>query len=75
MMNKISEKLMYALGAMAIVIALGVAGSVDYAEEVIYTMPDAAYKAIRQKLGEDASQREIAREYVSRQEFYDRLYK
>ena len=73
MINRISERTMYALGAVAIVIALGMAGSYDHAEQVVYAMPDAAYKAVKEKVGQEAGVREIASEYLKNRTYYDSM--
>lgn len=52
------------IAVVSAVVLLGIAGRMDYTEQVLYTMPDRAYSEIRDTLGEDASDYEIARFYV-----------
>ena len=58
------QKVFTVAAVVAIVLTLGIAGRMDYTEQVLYTMPDKAYSEIRDTLGEDASDYEIARYYV-----------
>lgn len=71
-MNKLSKKLLTAAGVIAIFIVIGIAGRVDYAEQVIYNMPDSAYEKITSKMP-DASDYEIAREYIENKDYYNSL--
>ena len=61
------------LGTTAFILVLGYAGSYEYAEIVIQSMPEKAYTTIVSNLGKDASQKEIAEEYMDRREYYDNL--
>lgn len=63
MKNAKLTRLQYALGAIAVIAILGIGGSVDRAEQVVYNMPEKAYNDIRKKLGEEATLAEIASEY------------
>lgn len=54
------------LAVVAAVVLLGIAGRMDYTEQVLYTMPDKTYQEIKDTLGEDASDYEIARFYTKR---------
>lgn len=58
-----SKKVKTALAVLAIAVLLGIAGRIDYTEEVIYHMPQKAYNEIRDTLGHDASDYDIARYY------------
>lgn len=49
------------------------AGSVDYAEQVIYNMNETTYKQIVSRLGEQCSQREIVKEYMNNKLLYDTM--
>ena len=61
------------VGLIAFIAVIGYAGSYEYAEEVCYTMPDEAYQTIVEKLGDDASERAIAAEYMKHKKYYDTL--
>lgn len=63
-LTKRQRKALTAIAIIAAVLLLGIAGRMDYTEQVLYTMPDRAYSEIRDTLGEDASDYEIARFYV-----------
>lgn len=52
------------MAAAAAIILLGWAGRMDYTEEVIYNMPNEAYSQIKERLGEGASDYEIAEFYI-----------
>ena len=52
---------------------MGIAGSADYTEQVVYTMPQEAYETIYLKLGDGCSDKQIANEYMSNKEYYDSL--
>lgn len=58
---------------IAVIIAILVAGSIDYQEEVIYNMPDRRYKTIVQELGGSATSREIVKKYESNKSYYDSI--
>lgn len=58
------ERIKIGLMLIGLLILLGIVGRMDYTEEVIYTMPEKSYKEIRIKLGDDASDYDIARYYV-----------
>lgn len=59
-----NKRIKIGLMLIALIVMLGVAGRMDYTEEVMYTMPEKAYKEIRIKLGNEASDYDIARYYV-----------
>ena len=61
------------LGTIAFILVLGWAGSYEYADIVIQSMPEKAYDTIVSQLGSDASQKEIAEEYIERRDYYDHL--
>lgn len=62
------KKHITAIAILAFVILLGIAGRIDYTEEVIYHMPQKAYNEIKDTLGHDASDYDIARYYTSNYE-------
>lgn len=54
-----------------IVVAMLLAGTADYNQEVIYNMPDRIYKKILTDLGGCASESEIVNEYHHNKSYYD----
>lgn len=54
---------------------LGTAGAIEWADDTVYHMPDEAYTAIKSKLGSDAGNMQIAREYIENREYYNNLDK
>lgn len=52
---------------------MGVVGSYEYADEVVYTMPENVYYTILDTLGDDCSNKAVAEEYMSNKEYYDNL--
>ena len=63
-------KLKIALFVLASVVLLGYAGTSDFTEEVIYTMPQAAYDEIVAE-NPSFSRRQIAQHYLDNKEKYD----
>lgn len=73
-MNRITKQcIAFTIGFIAFIFALGYAGSFEYADEVCYNMPEQVYEAIVKKLGEDASQKDIAAEYMENRNYYNNL--
>lgn len=62
-----------AFGSLLFIALLGYAGTLDYSEQIVYTMPQEAYEAIALKLGDGASNVAIAKEYMNNQEYYNSL--
>lgn len=71
-MNMLSKQciaaVLFLLGFFSL---MGICGTMDYAEQVCYTMPEEVYHAILDTLGDDASQVSIAEEYMNNKEYYD----
>ena len=59
-----NQKIFTAIAVIAVVFTLGYAGRVDYTDAVMNTMSESEYKAIKERLGEGASDYEIARYYI-----------
>lgn len=53
------------------VVLLGVAGSMDYDQAVIYEMPECVYDGIRAELGGDPSAGEVVDEYMENRAKWD----
>lgn len=64
----INQKIFTAIAVIAVVFALGYAGRMDYTEEVIYNMPNEAYRQIKDTLGKDATDYEIAEYFIKKQQ-------
>lgn len=58
------QRTLTVVAVIAAIIMLGYAGRVDYTEAVMNTMSESEYKAIKERLGEGASDYEIARYYI-----------
>lgn len=54
---------------------MGIAGSYEYADQVVYSMPEEVYYTILDTLGDDCSNKAVAAEYMSKREYYDNLYR
>ena len=52
-------------------VMMGIAGTLDYTETVVYNMPENIYLTIKEKVGD--SDRKIAAEYVKNKETYDKI--
>lgn len=74
-MNRLTERcLAFLLGMIAFLFVCGMIGRQDYAEQVVYTMPQEAYEQIVVKLGDNASKWDIANEYQNNKKYYDSLF-
>ena len=73
-MNRLTKQCIVAGLAIAGFIGLmGFAGSYEYADEVVYNMPEEVYYTILDTLGDDCSNKAVAAEYMSKKEYYDNL--
>lgn len=73
-MNRITKQVaMLVAGFITFFALLGVAGKIDCAEQIVYTMPQEAYEAICLKLGDGCSDCQIANEYMTNKQYYDSL--
>lgn len=64
----INQKIFTAIAVIAVVFTLGYAGRMDYTEEVIYNMPNEVYRQIKDTLGKDATDYEIAEYFIEKQQ-------
>lgn len=72
-MNRLSRQIIVALlSIFGFLFVMGIAGSYDYADEVVYNMDDIVYYAITEKIGK-ASNKEVVAEYEKNREYYDSL--
>ena len=58
------------IGVLGFIYLLGVVGSYDHADEVVYSMDDQVYELIVKKIGK-ASNKDVAKEYLDNREYYD----
>lgn len=71
-MNKTSKQIaVFIIGTVAFFFLLGIAGTLDYRAEVIYSMSQETYDEIVEKVGKSESK--IVEEYMSNKAFYDSL--
>ena len=61
------------VSVIAMFIVFGIAGNHEWADQVVYTMPQDTYTAVTSRLGKGASTLEIANEYIKNREHYDSL--
>lgn len=59
--------------ALAVFAAFAFAGTTDYTEQVLYTMPQDAYEQIVLHLGDGGTDMEIVKEYMNNKSYYDSL--
>lgn len=59
--------------AIVVVLVLGLGGRSDWSDQIICAMPQTAYNKISQKLGNDCTEYDIAKEYMSNKKYYDAL--
>lgn len=70
-MKTITQHLVAAIIAIAgFIMLIGIAGTYDYADQVVYTMSDATYQAITKRIGK-ASNVKVAKEYMRDKAYYD----
>lgn len=73
-MNRLTKQcLVFAAGMITFFVLMGIAGTSDYTEQVLYTMPQEAYEQIYLELGDGCSDREIVSKYMSNKDYYDSL--
>lgn len=73
-LNRLTKQVItFIAGFIAFFAIIGIAGSIDHTEQIVYTMPQEAYEAIYLKLGNGCSDKQIAKEYTSNQKYYDSL--
>lgn len=58
------QRILTVVAVIAAIIMLGYAGRMDYTDAVMNTMSESEYKAIKERLGEGATDYEIARYYI-----------
>lgn len=58
------QRILTVVAVIATIIMLGYAGRVDYTDAVMNTMSESEYRAIKERLGEGATDYEIARYYI-----------
>lgn len=63
------------VGIVGIVVMLGVAGRCDYNEEVIYSMSEGTYKALKAELGEGVTDTKLVDVYMEQQAYWDSVGK
>lgn len=75
-MNRLSRQVLLAvIGCISFIGLMGITGTYEYADEVVYNMPEEVYYTILDTLGDDSSNRAVAAEYMNNREYYDNLYK
>jgi len=62
------QRTLTVVAVIAAIIMLGYAGRVDYTDAVMNTMSESEYKAIKERLGEGATDYEIANFYQKNKE-------
>lgn len=66
--------ILFAIVMAAFLVAIGIVGRVDQTVEIIESMPRGVYMAVKSVVGQDASDYDIADEYMCHKEMYDTLY-
>lgn len=62
-------------GIIIAVVILGIAGRCDYNEEVIYSMSDGTYKALKAELGENVTDSRLVDVYQENKHYWDSVGK
>ena len=66
------KEILHFVAIAGVVVAICLAGRVDYNDEILYHMSDGTYQALREKLG-DVSSSELVDVYMSDCEYWDLL--
>ena len=73
-MNRLTKQcIAFTAGIIVFIALMGIAGTADYTEQVLYTMPQEAYEQIYLELGDGCSDRQIVTKYMSNKDYYDSL--
>lgn len=73
-MNRLTKQIIVSLAVIiGFITLMGIVGSYDYADEVVYGMPEHVYYTILDTLGDDCSNKAVAAEYMSKKDHYDSL--
>lgn len=73
-MNRLSKQCIVAvLACVGFISLLGITGTYEYADEVVYSLPEHVYYSILDTLGDECSNIEVAAEYMNNREYYDNL--
>lgn len=73
-MNRLTKQtLAFIAGFTLLFFILGIAGNADRTEQIVYTMPQEAYEEIYLKLGNECTDSQIAKEYLSNKHYYDSI--
>lgn len=72
-MNNPTKILIRWIIAIAMIAAIGYAGTCDFRQEVIYSMSQELYRKVLIDLGGTASEKEICDKYLSEKSKYDSL--
>ena len=66
------KEILHIVVLVGVIIAICVAGSFDYNDEILYHMSEGTYEVLREKLG-DVSSSELVDVYMDDQEYWDSL--
>lgn len=69
-MKKISTFILLLIAMMAII---GFAGSYEFASEIVYGLTEAQYDSISNDIGENASEKQVAKQYLENKKRYDSI--
>lgn len=73
-MNRLTKQVIaFVVGIIAFFTLMGIAGTIDYTEEILSTMPQEAYEQIYLELGDGCSDLQIVDKYMSDKKYYDSL--
>lgn len=62
-------------GIIIAVVMLGIAGRCDYNEEILYTMSEGTYKALKAELGENVTDSRLVDVYQENKHYWDSVGK
>lgn len=69
-MNKVINLILFLIAFMAVI---GFVGSYEFASEVVSSLSEEQYDTIVNEIGKDASEKQIAKQYLDNREKYDFL--
>ena len=59
------------LVSILIFILIGIAGKYERAEEIVHNMPESTYQKVASRVGSEATEIQIAEEYMNNRSIYD----
>lgn len=72
-MKKIKRFILLLIAMMAMISIIGFVGSYEFASEIVYGLTKAQYDSIVNDIGENASEKQVAKQYLENKKRYDSI--